>query len=103
MRNNLVRNLLGKWRGKMAGKSANDFDKRLGERISQFRTEANISRGSVAKALGVTQAQLGKYELGINCLKANVLPILASLFGRSIEDFFDENPSGSASASKSVL
>lgn len=76
----------------MAGKSATDFDRRLGERITEFRTAADMRQRQVADALGVSAAQLQKYERGSNCLKASSLPILADLFGRRIEDFFDPAP-----------
>lgn len=73
----------------MAGKSATDFDRRLGERIMEFRTAADMRQRQVADALGVSAAQLQKYERGSNCLKASSLPILADLFGRRIDEFFD--------------
>lgn len=72
----------------MAGKSATDFDKRLGERIAAFRTASGLAQREVAEALGVSAAQLQKYEKGSNCLKVNTLPVLAGLFGRRIEEFF---------------
>lgn len=51
------------------------------------------SQLDVADALGVTVTQLGKYEKGINRLKAGSIPILAVMFERTIEEFFE--PDGS--------
>ncbi|GJD87836.1 hypothetical protein BHAOGJBA_1341 [Methylobacterium hispanicum] len=83
----------------MAGKSATDFDKLLGERILAFRTAAGLTQREVADALGVSAAQLQKYEKGSNCLKVNTLPILAGLYGRGIEDFFDIEAVGNGNTS----
>ncbi|UHC17879.1 helix-turn-helix domain-containing protein [Methylobacterium currus] len=73
----------------MAGKSATEIDQRAGDRILGFRLHAGLSRREVAQALEVSTSQLKKYEDGVNCLKINQIPILARLFNRKIEDFFD--------------
>lgn len=83
----------------MAGKSATEFDRQLGERIEKFRLEANVSRKLVASALDVSQSQFQKYVSGANCLKASSLPILASIFNRKIHEFFGPDPSENTSAS----
>lgn len=55
----------------------------IGKRIRQLRAEA--TQEEFARALGISQAQLSKYELGQSALPLGVLTKLAEESGRSVD------------------
>lgn len=67
----------------MAGLKACDMDVRMGERLQKLRIECKLTQREVAKAMGVSGAQLQKYEKGINCLSATALYRAAVFMGVS--------------------
>lgn len=74
----------------MAGQPATDVDVRIGERICAARIRARLTQRTVAAAIGVSAAQLQKYEKGTNRISAIALSIIAKLSGAPIASFFDE-------------
>ncbi|MGN8092845.1 helix-turn-helix domain-containing protein [Methylobacterium sp. 22177] len=73
----------------MAGQPATDVDIRIGERICAARIRARLTQRTVAAAIGVSAAQLQKYEKGTNRISAIALSIIAKLTGAPIASFFD--------------
>ncbi|MDP4005110.1 helix-turn-helix domain-containing protein [Methylobacterium sp. NEAU K] len=73
----------------MAGKPATAVDVRIGERISAARIRARLTQRTVAAAIGISTAQLQKYEKGTNRIIAIALSIVAQQTGTPIEYFFD--------------
>ncbi|SFS58520.1 helix-turn-helix transcriptional regulator [Methylobacterium sp. yr668] len=73
----------------MAGQPATDVDVRIGERISAARIRAHLTQRTVAAAIGVSAAQLQKYEKGVNRISGVALSIIARLTGAPIASFFD--------------
>ncbi|MDE4910356.1 helix-turn-helix transcriptional regulator [Methylobacterium sp. 092160098-2] len=73
----------------MAGQPATDVDVRIGERICAARIRARLTQRTVATAIGVSAAQLQKYEKGTNRISGVALSIIAQLTGAPIASFFD--------------
>ncbi|UIN33991.1 helix-turn-helix domain-containing protein [Methylobacterium oryzae] len=73
----------------MAGQPATDVDVRIGARISAARIRARLTQRTVAAEIGVSAAQLQKYEKGTNRISAIALSIIAKLTGAPIASFFD--------------
>ncbi|ACB27679.1 helix-turn-helix domain-containing protein [Methylobacterium radiotolerans] len=73
----------------MAGQPATDVDVRIGGRISAARIRARLTQRTVAAEIGVTAAQLQKYEKGTNRISGVALSIIAKLTGAPIASFFD--------------
>ncbi|MGN6107078.1 MAG: helix-turn-helix domain-containing protein [Kofleriaceae bacterium] len=57
-----------------------------------FREQANLSQAQLADLSGVPMANLGRYERGDNAVPASTLGALSHVFGRSVADFYQENP-----------
>jgi len=74
----------------MAGLPATEVDVRIGERIWAARTRAGLTQRAIGAAIGVSAAQLQKYEKGTNRISAIALNIVADLTGAPIAAFFDE-------------
>ncbi|MFB0490231.1 transcriptional regulator with XRE-family HTH domain [Methylobacterium sp. OAE515] len=74
----------------MAGLPATEVDVRIGERIWAARTRAGLTQRAIGAAIGVSAAQLQKYEKGTNRISAIALNIVADLTGTPIAAFFDE-------------
>jgi transcriptional regulator with XRE-family HTH domain len=73
----------------MAGQPATDVDVRIGGRISAARIRARLTQRTVAAEIGVSAAQLQKYEKGTNRISGVALSIVAKLTGAPIASFFD--------------
>lgn len=82
----------------MAGLSATDIDRRIAARVLVARKAAHVTQGDAGRALGVSVAQLQKYEKGSNRLTGGMLQTLADLFGVTVAAFFDPPPSDAAPA-----
>lgn len=57
-------------------------------RIKELREAAGLSQADVVRALGVDQAAVHRWENGLAFPRAAKLPILADLFGCTIDDLF---------------
>lgn len=73
----------------MAGLPATDVDVRIGGRICAARIRARLTQRTIGAAIGVSAAQLQKYEKGTNRISAIALSIIADLTGTPIAAFFD--------------
>ena len=76
----------------MAGLKSTEADVRMGVRLIDARRAAGLTQRTVAAAVGVSAAQLQKYEKRTNRLSATSLPIVADLTCKSVGWFFDEEP-----------
>lgn len=73
----------------MSKQQATAVDAHVGNRVRAARIQAGISQEQVADHLGLTFQQVQKYEKGINRIAAGRLFQIASLFGVTVEFFFD--------------
>lgn len=86
----------------MAGLPADDYDRRVAGRLSEWRKSRNLTQRQVAASMGVSAAQVQKYEKGVNCLSVSALHKICKMFQVSPMTFFDEDvvdvvrPSGRA-------
>ncbi len=60
-------------------KKAGEFDRKLGRNIFRCRIAAGLTRKELAIAIGITQQQLQKYEMGINRISVSRLFDIASI------------------------
>lgn len=74
----------------MAGLRPTEADVRMGARLHEARRAAGLTQRTVAAAIGVSAAQLQKYEKGTNRLSATSLPVIAELTGKPVAWFFGE-------------
>lgn len=70
----------------MAGKSASDFDVRLGQRLREARIAAGLSQSEVGRFIGVSFQQVQRYERGVNRLPGSAFAILHARLGLAAED-----------------
>ena len=73
----------------MAGRAPNKTDVAVGERVREFRKDANLSQTALADQIGVTFQQVQKYENGINRIGAGRLMQIAHALNVPITAFFD--------------
>ena len=64
----------------------------IGAKLKKRRTELGISQAQLAGALGVSVAQIQKYELGVNAVPACVLYFISNVLDTHIGDFFVDLP-----------
>lgn len=76
----------------MAGQRATAADARIGARIAAARRVAGFTQRQVAEVIGVSGAQLQKYEKGSNRIAASSLMTLATMLGLPIAGFFHDEP-----------
>lgn len=62
------------------------FFKTLGARIAELRGRQGLTQTQLASALGLTQQQLGHYEVGRRRVPVSLLAPLADELGVSIEE-----------------
>lgn len=60
----------------------------LGENIRKFRKEVNLTQEELADKIGVTYQAVSKWENAQSAPDVSFLPMLADLFGCSIDDLF---------------
>ena len=61
------------------------FFKELGVRIAQLRKEHNLTQVQLAEQLEISQQTLAHYEVGRLRVPASMLPVLAQMFGVSVD------------------
>ena len=61
----------------------------LGKKIRQFRFRANLTQEQLADKLGIGPQSVSKWETGAAMPDITTLPMLAEVFGVSIDDLFD--------------
>lgn len=68
---------------------ANDRDRALGKKVSQFRAKMNWPLKTLAADLGVSIQQLQRYEKGVNKISAIMLYELSKIFKVGLSSFFE--------------
>ena len=63
----------------------------IGLKIKCLRKQHNITQKDLAKSLCVTSQAISKWENGKNMPDITVLPMVAKLFGISMDELFDFN------------
>lgn len=66
------------------------FFVKLGARIATLRKAQNITQLELADALGVSQQTINSYEVARRRVPVSALPVLAKLFGLSIDELLDQ-------------
>ena len=61
----------------------------LGKKIKQLRFKAELTQEQLAERLGVGAQSVSKWENAITMPDISTLPLLAEIFGVSIDDLFD--------------
>ena len=61
----------------------------LGKRIKQLRFKAGLTQGQLAEKLGIGAQSVSKWENALAMPDITALPLLAEIFGISIDDLFD--------------
>jgi transcriptional regulator with XRE-family HTH domain len=70
------------------------FFKDLGARIAQLRKDAGLSQQAVADALELAQQTYANYEVARARPPVSMLPVLAELFGVSVEELLGLHKNG---------
>ena len=84
---------LERYRQKMADGDT-DFFAALGQRIATFRKGLNMTQGQLAEYLQISQQHMASFEKGIRKVPSSMLPMLAQLFGISVDELVGlKNPS----------
>ena len=63
----------------------------IGLKIRYLRKQHNITQKDLSKSLCVTSQAISKWENGKNMPDISVLPMVARLFGISMDELFDFN------------
>ena len=61
----------------------------LGKKIRQLRFKAGLTQEQLAEKLGIGPQSVSKWENGVSMPDITALPLLAEIFGVSIDDLFD--------------
>ena len=61
----------------------------LGKKIRQYRFKAGLTQEQLADKLGVAPQSVSKWENAVSMPDITALPLLAEIFGISIDDLFD--------------
>lgn len=70
------------------------FFKELGARIAQLRKDAGLSQQAVADALELAQQTYANYEVARARPPVSMLPVLAELFGVSVDELLGLHKNG---------
>ena len=80
--------ILPEYTGDTPPRQADKVDWLVGNRLRERRVELGLSKTAIARAIGVTLAQVAKYESGQNRIAAARLHKLAELLDVPVEWFF---------------
>ena len=61
----------------------------LGKKIRQLRFKAGLTQEQLAERMGVSPQSVSKWENAVAMPDITALPLLAEVFGVSIDDLFD--------------
>ena len=61
----------------------------LGKKIKQLRFKAGLTQEQLAEKLGIAAQSVSKWETAVAMPDITTLPLLAEIFGTSIDDLFD--------------
>ena len=77
------------------GEAAKSFGKRkggtqmdIGAQIAKLRKKRNMTQGSLAEQLGITDKAVSKWENAQSAPDISLLPLLAEIFRCTIDDLF---------------
>ena len=76
---------------------------RLAERLLELRTNAGLSQEGAAQKVGVTVRQWQRWEQGESVPYPRNLDTIASRFGITVAEFFDEPPRADIAATLAAL
>jgi len=76
----------------MSGKSANDVDRFISDKVRARRKEVGMTQQALAAVIGVTSQQLQKYENGTNRISAGRLLAIARALKMPVARFFEGAP-----------
>ena len=60
----------------------------LGNQIKELRKQKNMTQEQLAEALGLTAQSVSKWETGLGYPDMTLIPILANIFGVSLDTLF---------------
>ncbi len=63
----------------------------INSQIAKLRKRVNITQEELAKAVGVTNQSVSKWESGVCCPDIQLLPVLAKFFGVTIDELMGVN------------
>jgi transcriptional regulator with XRE-family HTH domain len=66
-----------------------EINRKIGEKLKQFRTLYALSQQELGDVLGVSPQQIQKFEKGLNRIKAADLYIISKRYGHDIKYFFN--------------
>lgn len=72
------------------------------EIIAVYRKKLGLTQEALANRLGVTNQAVSKWELGQSCPDITLLPVLADLFGITIDQLFGREPKQEAPKAEPV-
>lgn len=58
--------------------------------IECLRRKAGLTQKEVSQAVGVTQGSVSQWENGASFPRADKLPLLATIFGCTIDELYDD-------------
>ena len=61
---------------------------RIGETIARLRKERSMTQEALAECLGVSAQTISKWENSTTCPDIMLLPVLADLFGVTVDDLY---------------
>ena len=61
----------------------------LGKKIKQYRFKSGLTQEQLAEKLGIGAQSVSKWENSVAMPDISTLPLLAEIFGISIDDLFD--------------
>lgn len=62
------------------------FFHELGQLITKLRKDKGLTQGQLADHLGISQQHMASFEKGIRKVPASMLPVMAQLFGTSVDE-----------------
>ncbi len=66
------------------------FFKTFGKKIAELRKEQGLTQSQLAELLGLTQQQVGHFEVARRRVPVSMLPTLARTLGTSVEELLGE-------------
>jgi transcriptional regulator with XRE-family HTH domain len=81
----------------MPPKAPTEIDQLVGRRVREQRLRVGLSQAKLAQLLGITVAQLHKYETGVNRIGASRLHQIARLLQVPVGFFFEAQEGADAS------
>jgi transcriptional regulator with XRE-family HTH domain len=67
------------------------FFKTFGKKIAELRKEQGLTQSQLAELLGLTQQQVGHFEVARRRVPGSMLPTLARTLGTSVEELLGED------------